>query len=86
MTVIMSILNMKGAWSLESPAPIEVTTATRFTSYFFMAAMTVAVPSVSIVGPTSFVLPPNEIMTPSISPLSNTFSTSAAFVTLPLYL
>ena len=38
MTVIMSILNMKGAWSLESPAPIEVTTATRLTSYFFIAA------------------------------------------------
>ena len=38
MTVIMSILNMKGAWSLESPAPMEVTTATRLTSYFFMAA------------------------------------------------
>ena len=46
MTVIMSILNMKGAWSFESPAPIEVTTATRFTSYFFMAAITVAVPVV----------------------------------------
>ena len=45
MTVIMSILNMKGAWSFESPAPIEVTTATRFTSYFFIAAMTVAVPA-----------------------------------------
>jgi hypothetical protein len=45
MTVIISILNMKGAWSFESPAPIEVTTATRLTSYFFMAAMTVAVPA-----------------------------------------
>ena len=95
MTVIMSILNMKGAWSLESPAPIEVTTATRFTSYFFMAAMTVAVPvcferrwrrggtrtqcvvpSVNMVGPTSFVLPPSEMMTPSTSPPSKTFSTS----------
>ena len=86
MTVIMSILNMKGAWSFESPAPIEVTTATRLTSYFFMAAMTVAVPSVSMVGPTSFVLPPSEMMTPSTSPPSNTFSTSAAFVTEPLYL
>ena len=43
-------------------------------------------PSVSIVGPTSFVLPPSEIITPSTSPPSNTFSTSAAFVTEPLYL
>jgi hypothetical protein len=41
----MSILNMKGAWSLESPAPMDVTTATRLTSYFFIAAMTVAVPA-----------------------------------------
>ena len=105
-TVIMSILNMKGAWSFESPAPMEVTTATRFTSYFFIAAITVAVPvyfercvdgvegnqgrrvvpSVSMVGPTSFVLPPSEMITPSTSPPSNTFSTSAALVTEPLYL
>ena len=33
-------------------------------------------PSVSIVGPTSFVLPPSEMMTPSTSPPSKTFSTS----------
>ena len=65
---------------------MDVTTATRFTSYFFIAAMTVAVPSVNMVGPTSFVLPPSEMMTPSISPLSKTFSTSAASVTEPLYL
>ena len=35
-------------WSLESPAPIEVTTATLFTSYFFIAAITVAVPASSV--------------------------------------
>ena len=40
------------------------------------AAMTVAVPSVSMVGPTSFVLPPSEMITPSTSPPSKTFSTS----------
>mmetsp|Transcript_1829 Transcript_1829/g.5513 ORF Transcript_1829/g.5513 Transcript_1829/m.5513 type:complete len:319 (+) Transcript_1829:185-1141(+) len=85
-TVIMSILNTKGAWSLESPAPIDVTTAMRFTSYFFIAAMTAAVPSVSIVGPTSLVLPPSEMITPSMSPPSKTFSTSDAEVTVPLYL
>ena len=43
-------------------------------------------PSVSIVGPTSFVLPPSEMITPSTSPPSKTFSTSAASVTEPLYL
>ena len=75
---------------------MDVTTAMRLTSYFFIAAMTVAVPvcferrvdgvegiqgrrvapSVNIVGPTSFVLPPSEMMTPSTSPPSKTFSTS----------
>jgi len=58
----------------------------RFTLYFFIAAMTVAVPSVSMVGPTSLVLPPSAMITPSTSPPSKTFSTSSALVTEPLYL
>mmetsp|Transcript_5444 Transcript_5444/g.17272 ORF Transcript_5444/g.17272 Transcript_5444/m.17272 type:complete len:248 (-) Transcript_5444:21-764(-) len=78
MTVFMRILKKKGAWSFESPAPMDVTTATRLTSYFFMASMMMAEPSVSMVGPTSLVLPPSAMMTPSMSPDSKTFSTSAA--------
>mmetsp|Transcript_25604 Transcript_25604/g.83952 ORF Transcript_25604/g.83952 Transcript_25604/m.83952 type:complete len:242 (+) Transcript_25604:168-893(+) len=86
MTVFMRILKKKGAWSLESPAPMDVTTATRLTSYFFMASMMMAEPSVSMVGPTSLVLPPSAMMTPSMSPDSKTFSTSAATSTEPLNL
>mmetsp|Transcript_5102 Transcript_5102/g.15108 ORF Transcript_5102/g.15108 Transcript_5102/m.15108 type:complete len:236 (+) Transcript_5102:158-865(+) len=86
MTVAMRILKTNGAWSLESPAPMLVTTETRLTLYFFMASMMHLVPSSSIVGPTSFVLPPSAIITPSTSPDSKTFSTSAAESTVPLNL
>mmetsp|Transcript_10752 Transcript_10752/g.19857 ORF Transcript_10752/g.19857 Transcript_10752/m.19857 type:complete len:243 (+) Transcript_10752:763-1491(+) len=82
MTVIMSILKAKGAWSLESPAPILVTTAMRLMLFSFMAAMMLFVPSVSIESPTSEVFPPSATMTPSIL-FSNTLATSAAFVTSP---
>eukprot|EP00982_Pelagococcus_subviridis_P004494 29202-Pelagococcus_subviridis.AAC.1 len=36
-TVDMRILNTNGAWSALSPAPMDVTTATRFTSFCFIA-------------------------------------------------
>ena len=51
-TVAISILNMKGAWSLESPAPIEVATGTRLTLLDFMAERIVRVESVSMISPT----------------------------------
>mmetsp|Transcript_8059 Transcript_8059/g.20614 ORF Transcript_8059/g.20614 Transcript_8059/m.20614 type:complete len:240 (+) Transcript_8059:513-1232(+) len=83
MTVYISILKKKGAWFSLSPAPIEVTTDTRFTPYFFIALMMHAEPSVSIVSPTSLVLPPSAITTPVTSWPSNTLSTSAWLVTVP---
>merc|ERR1719491_1429811 len=83
MAVAMRILKKKGAWFLEFPTPMDVTMETRFTPLAFMASMTATVPSVHIVSPTSLVLPPRAITTPSISPASNTFATSAAFVTSP---
>lgn len=65
-TVAINILNMKGAWSLESPAPIEVMTETRLTLLDFIAERIVRVESVSMVSPTSLVLPPRAITTPSM--------------------
>eukprot|EP00982_Pelagococcus_subviridis_P004495 29202-Pelagococcus_subviridis.AAC.2 len=44
--------------------------------------MTLRVPSVSIVGPTSFVFPPSDTITPVVSFVMH-FATSAAFVTEP---
>mmetsp|Transcript_28599 Transcript_28599/g.57800 ORF Transcript_28599/g.57800 Transcript_28599/m.57800 type:complete len:211 (-) Transcript_28599:111-743(-) len=82
-TVIMRILNAKGAWSLESPAPIDVTIAMRFTPLSFMAAIMLFVPSVSIVSPTSLVFPPRATITPSMGAASKTLATSAALVTSP---
>mmetsp|Transcript_20806 Transcript_20806/g.45605 ORF Transcript_20806/g.45605 Transcript_20806/m.45605 type:complete len:215 (-) Transcript_20806:293-937(-) len=82
MTVIISSLKTNGAWPAESPAPMEVTTATRFTPFSFIAAITFVDPSVSIVSPTSLDLPPSEITTPVTSSVM-TFATSAALVTSP---
>ena len=64
MTVIMSRRKAHGAWSIESPAPMVVTTEMRLTPLAFIAAITFAVPSWSIVGPTSEVLPPRAMTTP----------------------
>merc|ERR1719491_2107945 len=83
MAVAMRILKKKGAWFLEFPTPMDVTMETRLTPLAFMASMTATVPSVHIVSPTSLVFPPRAMTTPSISPASNTFATSAAFVTSP---
>ena len=47
------------------------------------AATMLAVPSCSIVGPTSFVLPPSATITPVMSSPSKTLLTSAWFVTEP---
>mmetsp|Transcript_19555 Transcript_19555/g.40529 ORF Transcript_19555/g.40529 Transcript_19555/m.40529 type:complete len:235 (-) Transcript_19555:1620-2324(-) len=82
-TVDMSILKKNGAWSLLSPAPMDVTTATLFTPASLMASSTTLVPSCSMVFPTSDVFPPSAITQPSTSPPSNTFLTSPALVTLP---
>ena len=60
-----------------------VTTLMRLTSFAFIAAMMLAVPSCSIVAPTSLVLPPSATTTP-VTPLpSKTLSTSALLVTEP---
>mmetsp|Transcript_265 Transcript_265/g.578 ORF Transcript_265/g.578 Transcript_265/m.578 type:complete len:264 (-) Transcript_265:16-807(-) len=83
MTVFIKILNTNGACFSLSPAPIEVTTAIRFTPYFFIALITQVVPSVHMVGPTSLVLPPSAIMTPVTSWPSKTLSTSSCLVTSP---
>ena len=48
----MRILNANGAWSLESPAPMLVTTAMRLIPLDFIADMMLFVPSVSMVSPT----------------------------------
>ena len=61
---------------------MDVTMATRFTSADFMALMTLRVPSVSMVLPTSLVLPPRDTTTPVMSEVM-TFATSAALVTSP---
>ena len=61
---------------------LTVTIATRFTPVSFILSKTTFVPSVSIVGPTSFVFPPSATTTPSM-PSLNTFATSAGFVTSP---
>mmetsp|Transcript_114350 Transcript_114350/g.198226 ORF Transcript_114350/g.198226 Transcript_114350/m.198226 type:complete len:208 (-) Transcript_114350:79-702(-) len=83
-TVIIRSRNAQGAWFIESPAPIVVTTAIFLTSFAFIASMMFAVPSCSIVFPTSLVLPPSATTTP-VTPLpSKTFITSSLLVTLPL--
>ena len=64
MTVIMSTLKKKGAWPSESPAPMDVTTEMRLTPLALHASMMFAVPSRSIVAPTSEVLPPSATTTP----------------------
>ncbi len=51
---------------------MDVTTAMRLTPFDFMADMTFLVPTVSMVSPTSLVLPPKATITPS-TPLSNTY-------------
>mmetsp|Transcript_8975 Transcript_8975/g.16159 ORF Transcript_8975/g.16159 Transcript_8975/m.16159 type:complete len:205 (-) Transcript_8975:145-759(-) len=81
-TVNISTLKKKGACFSESPAPIDVTTLTRFTPFACIALITHLVPSVSMVGPTSFVFPPRAITTPSTSS-EITLSTSDCTVTLP---
>mmetsp|Transcript_189 Transcript_189/g.586 ORF Transcript_189/g.586 Transcript_189/m.586 type:complete len:225 (-) Transcript_189:94-768(-) len=81
-TVLIKIRKTRGAWSALSPAPIDVTTATRRTPDAFMALITFVVPSVSMVLPTSFVLPPSATTTPVVSPVM-TFATSAKEHTSP---
>mmetsp|Transcript_31673 Transcript_31673/g.62687 ORF Transcript_31673/g.62687 Transcript_31673/m.62687 type:complete len:241 (-) Transcript_31673:272-994(-) len=83
MTVYINTLKKRGACFSESPAPIEDTTATLFTPFSLIASITFFVPAVNIDFPTSFVLPPKAITTPSTSPFSNTFLTSFKFVTSP---
>mmetsp|Transcript_8057 Transcript_8057/g.22211 ORF Transcript_8057/g.22211 Transcript_8057/m.22211 type:complete len:213 (+) Transcript_8057:345-983(+) len=84
-TVHMNSLKAKGAWSKLSPAPMLVTTDTRFTSLDFMELMMLVVPSVSIVLPTSDVLPPRATTHPVMgsSAPSKTLDTSDALVTSP---
>merc|ERR1740133_684217 len=69
-TVIMSRRKAHGACSIESPTPMEVTTVIRLTPLALHAAMMLAVPSCSIVGPTSLVLPPRATTTP-VTPWQN---------------
>mmetsp|Transcript_41501 Transcript_41501/g.102268 ORF Transcript_41501/g.102268 Transcript_41501/m.102268 type:complete len:320 (-) Transcript_41501:157-1116(-) len=81
-TVLIRILNMNGAWSAESPAPMEVTTDTRVTPAAFMPLITFSVPSFSMVLPTSLDFPPREITTPVVSAVM-TLAMSAALFTSP---
>mmetsp|Transcript_6665 Transcript_6665/g.21049 ORF Transcript_6665/g.21049 Transcript_6665/m.21049 type:complete len:258 (-) Transcript_6665:108-881(-) len=85
-TVIISTLNMNGACPSESPAPMDVTTATRFSPRAFISEMMAAVPSRSMVGPTSDVRPPSATttpLTPSSRAASKAAATSARLVTSP---
>ena len=52
----MRILKANGAWSLESPAPMLVTTDRRLIPLSFIALITLLVPSVSMVSPTVVVV------------------------------
>mmetsp|Transcript_108409 Transcript_108409/g.187263 ORF Transcript_108409/g.187263 Transcript_108409/m.187263 type:complete len:227 (-) Transcript_108409:355-1035(-) len=83
MTVPMSTRKKKGACFSESPVPMLVTTAIRLTPLAFIASMTFLVPSVSIVVPTSFVLPPRATTTPTMSSAIIARFTSAMTVTEP---
>ena len=85
MTVAMRTRKTIGAWLAESPAPMEVTMAILASVAMpaaFMALMTLVVPSVSMVAPTSFVLPPRETTTPVVS-FVMTLATSAGLETFP---
>ena len=85
MTVAMRTRKTIGAWLAESPAPMEVTMAILASVAMpaaFMALMTLVVPSVSMVAPTSFVLPPRETTTPVVS-FVMTLATSSGLETFP---
>mmetsp|Transcript_5377 Transcript_5377/g.18203 ORF Transcript_5377/g.18203 Transcript_5377/m.18203 type:complete len:206 (-) Transcript_5377:185-802(-) len=86
-TVHMSSLKKKGAWFWLSPAPMLVTTLMRLTPRAFIERITLDVPSVSMVSPTSEVRPPSAITHPvtGSSASSKSASTSAALVTSPLH-